>query len=258
MMFKDLSLRRLALPLNCQAGTMRTTIWIKSLSFSFSWTMDNLTSVSQLTASTSMRTYLLLRNLYNVTSPQLTPFLSWKGNGTGTIHVDKGAFLKHIDMFDNVEFGISSRDARGLAPATKKLLETSFLALLDSGIDYRSRNIGCYTSATSFDITNVSEPVSCSPSHCITLSTCPNIRKQDEFEARGSFAGYPSMVSNRISIHLDLLGPSVPTDTACSSSLTSLHLAVQAIANGDCEAAVVGACQLNHRYVSRFSDSNYL
>lgn len=66
------------------------------------------------------------------------------------------------------------------------------------------------------------------------------------------------MVSNRISIHLDLLGPSVPTDTACSSSLTSLHLAVQAVANGDCEAAVVGGCQLNHRYVNNLSDPNHL
>ena len=63
-------------------------------------------------------------------------------------------------MFDNTEFGISSRDARALAPSTRKLLEMCFLALLDSGIDYRARNVGCYTSGTSFDITTVTEPVS--------------------------------------------------------------------------------------------------
>ncbi|GJJ14254.1 putative PKS-like protein biosynthetic cluster [Clathrus columnatus] len=57
------------------------------------------------------------------------------------------------------------------------------------------------------------------------------------------------MIANRISYHLDLLGPSVPVDTACSSSLTATHLAVQAIRNGDCESAVVAGIQLNHRLV---------
>lgn len=57
------------------------------------------------------------------------------------------------------------------------------------------------------------------------------------------------MIANRISYHLDLLGPSVPVDTACSSSLTATHLAVQSISTGDCESAVVGGIQLNHRFV---------
>lgn len=55
------------------------------------------------------------------------------------------------------------------------------------------------------------------------------------------------MVANKVSYHLDLVGPSVPTDTACSSSLTALHLAVQALRTGDCESAVVGGSQLNQR-----------
>jgi acyl transferase domain-containing protein len=57
------------------------------------------------------------------------------------------------------------------------------------------------------------------------------------------------MVANRVSYHLDLVGPSIPVDTACSSSLTATHLAVQAIRSGDCDAAVVGGVQLNHRFV---------
>lgn len=117
-------------------------------------------NLSQRTVSIPLRMYLPFQSPYAAASSLLTPFHSWKGNGIGAIQVDRGSFLKDIDMFDSVEFGISSRDARGLAPATKRLLEASFLALLDSGIDYRSRNIGCYTSATSFDINNVSEPVS--------------------------------------------------------------------------------------------------
>ncbi|KAJ7020957.1 thiolase-like protein, partial [Mycena alexandri] len=153
----------------------------------------------------------------------------WKGEGLGQINAEKGSFLKDIDLFDHVEFGISSRDARAMAPATRKLIELCFLALLDSGIDYRKENIGCYMSANSINLSNVSNP--------------------DAYEPRGSFAGGPSMVANRVSNHLDLLGPSVPVDTACSSSQTAMHLAVQGILNGDCKAAVVGGCQINHSLV---------
>lgn len=56
------------------------------------------------------------------------------------------------------------------------------------------------------------------------------------------------MIANKISYHLDLRGPSIPVDTACGSSLTAFHLAVQALRAGECEAAVVGGCQLNLRY----------
>ncbi|KAK7041958.1 hypothetical protein VNI00_008940 [Paramarasmius palmivorus] len=153
---------------------------------------------------------------------------TWHGSGLGHINVRKGSFLKGIDTFDNLEFGISQTDAQLMAPVTRKLIETCFLALLDSGIDYRARNVGCYTSGNSFDLTSVSDP--------------------DEYVA-ASFAGYPSMVANRVSYHLDLLGPSLPTDTACSSTMSALHLAVQALHAEDCEAAVVAGCQLNHRFM---------
>ena len=72
------------------------------------------------------------------------------------------------------------------------------------------------------------------------------------------------MVANRVSYHLDLRGPTVPMDTACSSSLYATHFAVQALRNGECESAVVGGCQLNHRPVNmrkcsawRTSEVNY-
>jgi len=63
-------------------------------------------------------------------------------------------------MFDHVEFGVSSKDARSMALGTRKLLELAFLALLDSGIDYRSKNVGCYTAATDFDMTSTADSVS--------------------------------------------------------------------------------------------------
>ncbi|KIJ41950.1 hypothetical protein M422DRAFT_171681 [Sphaerobolus stellatus SS14] len=154
---------------------------------------------------------------------------SWKGRNLGQVLTDTGSFLKNLDSFDHVEFGITATDAKSMSLSTRKLIEHSFLALLDSGIDYRRRNVGSYMSGVNFDLTTIADP--------------------DEYEARGSFAGYPYMIANKVSYHLDLVGPSIPIDTACSSGLTATHLAVQALRAGDCEAAVVGGSQLNHRLI---------
>ncbi|MDJ1630921.1 beta-ketoacyl synthase N-terminal-like domain-containing protein [Bacillus velezensis] len=39
-------------------------------------------------------------------------------------------------------------------------------------------------------------------------------------------------------------GPNLVVDTACSSSLTAIHLAVQAIQNGEAEAAFAGGVDI--------------
>jgi acyl transferase domain-containing protein len=67
------------------------------------------------------------------------------------VATDSGAFLKDISLFDAAEFGITAKDATAMAVGTRKLIENTFLALLDSGIDYRGRNVGCYMSAVAID-----------------------------------------------------------------------------------------------------------
>ncbi|KAF3768157.1 hypothetical protein M406DRAFT_106902 [Cryphonectria parasitica EP155] len=52
------------------------------------------------------------------------------------------------------------------------------------------------------------------------------------------------MLANRVSFVFDLRGPSVTVNTACSSSMYALHLACQAMAQGDCDGAVVGGTNL--------------
>ncbi|KAJ3555005.1 hypothetical protein NM688_g2810 [Phlebia brevispora] len=151
------------------------------------------------------------------------------GHGANQFLTDTGTFLKDLNLFDNLEFGVTNKDARIMALSSRKLLELSFLALLDSGIDYRGHNVGSFVSGVPHDIVSASGP--------------------DEGDVRNSFAFIPSMVANRIAYHLDLRGPSIPTDTACSSSLSALHLACQALRLGECEAAVVGGSQLNHRFI---------
>ncbi|KAF7355656.1 Polyketide synthase [Mycena sanguinolenta] len=160
---------------------------------------------------------------------------AWQGSNLGQVLPRKGCFLKNITEFDHAEFGISSKDAHAMGLSTRKLLEHSFLALLDSGIDSRGQDVGVYTAGTAFDILSVAEP--------------------DIFEARGLLSGIPSMIANKVSYHLDLTGPSIPIDTACSSTLTALHLAVQALRAGECNAALFTAIQPHHSdWSCRFID----
>jgi hypothetical protein len=58
-----------------------------------------------------------------------------------------GTFLKNAPSFDNISLGISTRDARVIPYSGRRLLDLSFQALLDSGIDSRGHNIGCFMSA---------------------------------------------------------------------------------------------------------------
>ncbi|KAJ7832642.1 hypothetical protein B0H14DRAFT_2591918 [Mycena olivaceomarginata] len=136
----------------------------------------------------------------------------------------RGAFLKAHDRLDSVAFGISTKDARVMPFTARRLMELSFEALLDSGIDYRRKKVGCFMSGIgNFDVAGA-------------IST------------EGSFASAPSALANRISYMLDITGPSLQLDTACSSSLTALHLAIRAIEAGDCMTALVGAAQINRHF----------
>ncbi|KAF7351064.1 Polyketide synthase [Mycena sanguinolenta] len=153
----------------------------------------------------------------------------WQGSHLGQVLPEEACFLKNVHLFDHFEFGISSKDALTMGVATRKLVEHSFLALLDSGINSRSQNVGAYTSGIAFDILSSADA--------------------DEWDVRDGFGGGAAAVANRISYQLDLLGPSIPVDTACSSSLMALHLGVQALRAGDCEAAVIGGSQVNQRFL---------
>src|SRR5581483_11852055 len=69
-----------------------------------------------------------------------------------------------------------------------------------------------------------------------------------------------SIAANRLSYFFDLRGPSLAVDTACSSGLLALHLASQAIRNGECDMALAGAVNLilSPEVTVAFSKANML
>jgi len=89
----------------------------------------------------------------------------------------RGTFLKHINRFDNIEFGIGNKDGRSLVMATRKLVELSFLAMQDAGIDYRGKKIGSFMCGTSSESWT---PVSCQLSRHLIIPYVCFFRKRRE------------------------------------------------------------------------------
>ena len=95
---------------------------------------------------------------------------SIKGHGTGQVLTDTGAFLKNVDLFDHMEFGVTAKDVHIMPLGVRLLIETTFLSLYDAGINYRGKNVGCFMSGVAHDIFSVSGHV-----RAVAFPRCPNM-----------------------------------------------------------------------------------
>ncbi|MFF2996039.1 type I polyketide synthase [Streptomyces sp. NPDC057950] len=141
----------------------------------------------------------------------------------GRSYTRTGGFIDRVADFDAGFFGVSPREAVGTDPQQRLLLEICWEALERAGIDpagLRGSRTGVFAGTNLQDYTTL-------------LSLSDNAGD----DGVGNSA---SVLSGRVSYTLGLEGPAVSLDTACSSSLVTLHLAVQALRNGECDLALAG------------------
>ena len=143
-------------------------------------------------------------------------------------YVPVRGFLENADRFDNKVFNVSPRDAEMMDPQHRLMLEASWSALEDAG----------YAKSEDMPITGVYASSSGSGYARTILSNGPLEPDLLEQVIHGTD---PDFISSLISYKLNLTGPAISVQTACSSSLVGVHLACQAIRNGDCEQALVVA-----------------
>jgi acyl transferase domain-containing protein len=141
--------------------------------------------------------------------------------------------LPGIHHFDNTLFRVSPRDAEMTDPQQRMMLEVAYAALEDAAVNplRTALTTGVYASATG-------------SGYLRAMLYGGQLDPQTLDDAvHGS---EPDFMASRIAYKLGLTGPAVAVQTACSSSLVAVHLAVQALLNGECDQAVVVAAGLDY------------
>lgn len=137
--------------------------------------------------------------------------------------------LKEIDRFDAAFFGVHPKQAHTMDPQLRLMLEISYEAIVDGGINpvsMRGSKTGVYIGVSGSE---AGEAFSKDPEELLGYSMTGCQR---------------AMFANRLSYYFDFNGPSTAIDTACSSSLLALENAFNAIRHGQCDSALVGGVNL--------------
>lgn len=145
--------------------------------------------------------------------------------------------LKEIDKFDASFFGVPGRVADEVDPQGRMLLETTWEAIVDAGINpqsLRGSNTGVYVGYTSVAMPD-------GVPHEVQRDVQASKVESLLWFQGGSKAFY----SNRVSFVFDFHGPSMSIDVACASSMVCLDIAVTDLRLGKCDQAIVCGVSVN-------------
>ncbi|KAI2926550.1 hypothetical protein CBS147321_7160 [Aspergillus niger] len=163
------------------------------------------------------------RNRYNVDG-------FYSADKPGAVKTRRGYFLED-DCIGNADLNffpaIPGFEMDELDPQQTLLMEVIWECMENAGqTGWNGKDIGCYVGVFGEDWHELTAKE--------TLST-PRVH---------AFANGGFTLSNRVSYHFDLKGPSATIMTACSSSLTALHEACQALHEGSCSSAIVAGTNM--------------
>ena len=137
--------------------------------------------------------------------------------------VREGGFIHDSDAFDAAFFGIAPREALSMDPQQRLVLETAWEALERAGITLAEGNAtGVYLGACGSDYARLT------------------VQSDEDLDGHQATSTAASAISGRLSYVLGLQGPALTIDTACSSSLVAVHVACQALRQGECDIALAG------------------
>ncbi|HEX2927665.1 MAG TPA: SDR family NAD(P)-dependent oxidoreductase [Ruminiclostridium sp.] len=156
------------------------------------------------------------------------PWFSTDRDAKDKMYSKWGSFVPSVDKFDADFFNISPREAEAMDPQLRLLLQVLYHTIEDAGVirSIRGSRTGMFVGSCfhdySSEIARIGKPV-------------------EPYDGSGNAQ---TMYSNRPSFFFDLKGPSISVDTACSSSLVAIHLACQALRNGECDMALAAGVNL--------------
>jgi probable biosynthetic protein (TIGR04098 family) len=137
-----------------------------------------------------------------------------------------GAFIDNIEYFDYKRFKFSEEEAIQIDPQLRKLIETVWYAIGDSGYkvkDFSKNETGVFVATRG-------------NSGYLEVMQKNNLPYETES---------PTLYANRLSHVFNLKGPSEVVDTACSSFIAAIQRAFHAFERGDCTQAIVATATLN-------------
>lgn len=173
--------------------------------------------------------WTMLRDGVDATGP--FPADRWDPLLNAEARTDRGAYLRGLDRFDHRFFRLTPLEAERLDPQQRLLLTVSWEAFEHAGIDplsLRGSLTGVFTAIGASDYAQAE-------------ARSGRLAEIGPYAFTGTAA---SVASGRLSFFHGLEGPNVTVDTACSAALSAVHLAVQALRNGECNLALASAVNL--------------